>query len=180
MAAEIRFRVILPLAQSVSATLFGGFGLWERSAFLDRPVFGNQALWNSSVAAHYWPWTYKFAAVLNFPALLAGLLVASPISKRWPTLPEAALFALSLPFVVLLWFRIGNWFDRRWAWMDGPPSQRLPWMLLLLFTLSCAGGASVAITSTSDYLLSGAIIWATVGLGLAVSTLYRKFRPHAT
>lgn len=96
MAAEIRFRVILPLAQSVSAALFGGFGLWERSAFLGRPVFGNQTLWNSSVASHYWPWTYKFAAVLNFPALLAGLLLGWPFSKRWPSLPEAALFALSI------------------------------------------------------------------------------------
>ena len=180
MAAQVRFRVILPLAQCVSATLFGGFGLWERSTFLSQRIFGSGTLWNSSVAAHYWPWSYKFAAVSNFPALLAALLLGWPISKRWPSLPEAALFALSLPFVVLLWFRIGNWFDRRWGWMDGPPSQKLPWMLLLLFTLSCAAGASVAITFTSDYLLSGAIIWTTVALGLAVSTRYRKFRSRAT
>jgi hypothetical protein len=179
MAAEIRFRVILPLAQSVSAALFGGFGRWERSAFLGRPVFGNQTLWNSSVASHYWPWTYKFAAVLNFPALLAGSLLGWPISKRWPSLPEATLFALSLPFVVLLWFRIGKWFDRKWGWMDGPPSRKLPWILLLLFTLLCAAGADLYVTSTSDYLLSGAAIWAGVGLAFVASMLHHKFRTRA-
>ena len=174
MAAEVRFRVILPFAQCVSATIFGGFGLWERSYFLD-----SANLWHSSVAAHYWPWSYKFAAVLNFPALLAALLLAWPISERWPSLPESAFFAPSLPFVVLLWFRIGGWFDRRWGLMDGPPSPKLPWIMLLMFTLLCAAGASIYITSTTDYLLSGTVIWTTIGLAFAGSTLYRKFRPRA-
>jgi hypothetical protein len=118
MAAEIRFRVILPVAEGLSATLFGGFRLWERSAFLCRPVFGNETLWNSSVAAHYWPWTYKFIAVLNFPALLAGLLLGWPIGRS-----GQVCLSLRCWFIVLLWFRIGCWFDHRWGWMDGPPSQ---------------------------------------------------------
>jgi hypothetical protein len=180
MGAEVRFRVILPVAQCVSSTLFGGFGLWERWAFLSQRVFENGTLWNSSVAFHYWPWPYKFAAVLNFPALLATLLLSWPVSERWPTIPESAWFALSLPFVVLLWLGIGHWFDRRWGSMDGPPNQTMPWMLLLLFTLCCAGGASVYITSSSDYLLSGVVIWTAVSVGLAVSALYRKFRSRAT
>lgn len=178
MAAEVRFRVILPLAQCVSATLFGGFGLWERYFVLDQPLFAG-TWWNSTARFHIWPWPYKFVAVTNFPAFLAGLLVGSRISARWPNLPESALFALCLPFVALLWFRIGGWFDHRWSRMDGPPSSRLPWALLLLFTLLCAAGASVYISSSSDYLLSGAVIWTTVGVAFAASTLYRKFRSRA-
>jgi hypothetical protein len=38
MGEEIRFRAILPAAQSVCAALFGGFGLWERSLVLGRPI----------------------------------------------------------------------------------------------------------------------------------------------
>lgn len=180
MAAEVRFRIILPVAQCGSATLFGGFGLWERWAFLSQRVFENGTLWNSSVASHYWPWPYKFAAVLNFPALLAAPFVRVPVGKRWPNIRESGWFALSLPFVVLLWFRIGHWFDRRWGSMDGPPNQNLPWILLLVFPLCCAEGASVYITSSSDYLLSGAVIWTAVGVGLTVSALYHKLRSHAT
>jgi hypothetical protein len=175
VATEVRFRAILPVAHCLSAITFGGFGLWERSAFLGRRVFGNGTPWNSSVASHYWPWPYKFAAVLNFPSVLAGLLLGRPVSELRPGLPESALFVLSLPFVALLWFGIGSWFDRKWGWMDGPPNHKLPWMLLLLFTLLCAAGASLYIESTSDYLLAGGLIWVVIGLAFTASTLYERF-----
>ena len=123
----------------MSALMFGGFGLWERYYVLDQPLFAG-AGWDSTARFHVWPWPYKFAAVTNFPAFLAGGLVSWPLSERWPSVPEPAQAALCLPFVVLLWFAIGGWFDRRWGWMDGPPMPKLPWVLLLLFTLLCAGG----------------------------------------
>jgi len=63
--------------------------------------------------------------------------------------------------------------------MDGPPSRKLPWILLLLFTLLCAASADLYVTSTSDYLLSGALIWTGVGLAFAASMLYHKFRMRA-
>lgn len=179
MAAEVRFRVILPIAQCVSAILFGGFGLWERYYVLDQPFFSG-TWWDSTARFHVWPWPYKFAAVTNFPAVLVGSLVSWPLAERWPNLPESAQCALCLPFVVLLWFRIGGWFDRRWGWMEGPPSPRLPWVLLLLFTLFCAGGASLYVGSSTDYLLSGVVIWTIVGLALAAPTIYRTPRDGST
>ena len=175
--AEIRFRAILPLAQCVAAIMFGGFGLWERHFILDQPV-GNGTWWESSARFHIWPWPYKFIAVTDFPALLAGLLFGWPINAWWPSLSEYTMLAFCLPFIALLWFGIGRWFDRKWNWIDGPPSRKPLW-ILLLFTSVCAIGASVYIDSPVDYLLSGAVIWTTVGLAFSVSTLLRKFSSRA-
>ena len=40
MSRRLRFRTILPVAEFVFAAVFGGFGLWERAAILNRPAFG--------------------------------------------------------------------------------------------------------------------------------------------
>lgn len=174
---EIRFRAILPLAQCVAAAMFGGSGLWERHFILDQPV-GDGTWWDSTARFHIWPWPYKFVAVTNFPAFLAGLLLGYPITERWPRLSEYAMFALSLPFIALLWFAVGQWFDRKWSWGGGPPNRKPLWTLLI-FTSICAVGASVYIVSPVDYLLSGAVIWTTVGLAFSVSNLLRKFSSRA-
>ena len=51
------------------------------------------------------------------------------------------------------------------------PDKR-PWILLLLFALVCAVGASV--TGYTSYLVYGIAVWMIVGLGIAVSAIYRK------
>jgi len=119
----------------------------------------------------------QFVAVANFPALVAGLLAGLPIDACWRGLPEWVVLSPTLLFIVLLWYWIGHWFDRCWSWTDGPPStQKYPWIVLLLFTLLCAGGANVEIGSTSDYLLSGALIWIVAGCVFAGSALHSKLR----
>ena len=105
MARKNKFCMLLPLGQCGLASLFGGFGLWQRSRILSRPgFFEGTTLWDTTVRFHVWPWPFKFAAVSNMPALLAGLLLSIPIGAIRPTLPEAVQLAPTLLFVVILWF----------------------------------------------------------------------------
>jgi len=133
-----QFRVLLPIVQCPFAALFGGVGLWQRSAILNRPLFGGQTLWDSTARFHVWPWPFKFAVVSNAPAFLCWGLVGWPIGDRWPKAPEAAMAAPTLLFVALLWWAVGRWIDRHWT-----ASTRVVWGSLLGFTLICAAGASV-------------------------------------
>ena len=40
MSREIRFRTLLPIAETVVAALFGGVGLWQRKQILSQPYLG--------------------------------------------------------------------------------------------------------------------------------------------
>ncbi len=175
MIRGIRFRTILPIAQCGFAALFGGLGLWQRSTILSRPGFGEgQTLWDSTARFHVWPWPFKFAVVTNTPAFLSWAVVSWPIGERWPDIPEVVFAAPSLLFVALLWYAVGRWLDRQWDTLGRPATQsKWPWILLLLFTLICAGGASIR--STSAYLIWGVVQWLVVGLGVAFSIGNRRF-----
>jgi hypothetical protein len=109
-----RFRTILPFVHCGSAALFGGWGLWQRSAILSRPFLEGQTLGDSTARFHVWPWPYKFAVVANLPAFLAGLMSAWPVSSMWPKLPESAQLVPSLLCAVILWRWVGSRLDRRW------------------------------------------------------------------
>lgn len=168
MVQENQFRRILPASQTVLAAFFGGLGLWQRNEILSHSLFG----WDSTARFHVWPWPFKFAAVVNMPAFLAGMLLAWPIGDRWPWLPESVLYVPLLLLVPILWYWIGSWLDRRWGVLDKTATHaKLPWVLLLLFTL----GAMGASTTTSVYLLCGLAAWMIVGLGATASAIYRKF-----
>jgi hypothetical protein len=155
MARENRFRMILPVAQSGLAVLFGGFGLWKRSAILSRPFFEGQTLWNSTARFHVWPWPYKFAVVLNVPAVLMGLLLAWPIGTAWPevSVSEYLAYMPSLLFVPILWYWVGSRLDRRWSSGD-----KTPWIALLIFTLVCLVGAFIPIGYVG-HLPYGLAVW---------------------
>ena len=172
---EIRFRAILPVAQCTCAVLFGGFGLWIRDFYLSRPLFQG-TWWDSSLRFHLWPYPLKFEIVINFPAFLAGGLLSWPVVEHWQGLPEWVDALPTLIPVALLWYWIGRWFERHWSPDEPPSSQKYPWIVLLLFTLLCAGGAKVEIQSTSEYVVSGALIWMVVGCLFAGSALRSKLR----
>ena len=55
MSREIRFRTLLPIAETVLAALFGGVGLWQRKQILSQPFLGDQILWESTARYHGWP-----------------------------------------------------------------------------------------------------------------------------
>src|SRR5215468_4420087 len=73
LVGTIPFRQLLPVVLTPTSAVFGGIGLLQRSAILSKPVWGG-TLWHTTARFHIWPWPYKFAAMLNLPAFLAGLL----------------------------------------------------------------------------------------------------------
>ncbi len=154
MARELRFRIVLPVAEFGIATLFGGIGLRKRSVILSRPgFFEGTRMWDTTARFHVWPWPYKFAAVSNLPALLCGSLLTIPINAMRPTLPEAFQLAPTLLFVWFLWYWVGARLDRRWSVTD-----KLPWIALLVFTLVSLVGAIIPL-GDAGYLPYGFILW---------------------
>jgi hypothetical protein len=159
MAQELRFRIVLPVAEFGIAALLGGIGLWQRSAILSRPFFVGQTSWDSTARFHVWPWPYKFAAVSNLPALFCGSLLTIPMK---PTLPEALQLAPTLFFVWFLWYWVGSRLDRRWSVAD-----KTPWIALMVFTVVSLAGAIIPLGYVG-YLPYGFILWV-----LAALTLFR-------
>jgi hypothetical protein len=153
LARERRFCLLLPIAQCGLAAIFGGFGLWQRSAILSRSFLGNQTLWDSTARFHVWPWPYKFAVICNFPAFLLGLLPSWPLGFFWPSLPEYVETMPVLLFVLPLWSWVGSRLDRRWR-----VTHKIPWIGLFFFTLISLGGAFLPIGYTG-YLPYGLALW---------------------
>jgi hypothetical protein len=170
MTAVVKFRRLLPVVQCGLAALFGGWGLWERSAILNRVFTADgQTLWDTTAQFHVWPWPFKFAVVTNTPAFLCWALASWPLSDRWPRATEAAMTAPSLLFVAPLWYAVGLWIDRWWS-----STTQEVWGDLLGFTLICAAGASVP--STTFYLLWGVLVWLIVGCRIAFGTRHRRLQ----
>jgi hypothetical protein len=158
-----RFRTILPALQVMLAALFGGCGLWQRNQILSHDyLFG--IVWNTTARFHIWPWPYKFAAVSNFPALFAGLLLTVPISAVRSTLSEAIQLAPTLLFVACLWRWVGKRLDRRWTVTDWTP-----WIAIFLFMIASLFGALLPIGYTG-YLPYGFVLWVAACLSLSRST----------
>jgi hypothetical protein len=164
MSKSSRFRLLLPVAQCGLAAVFGGIGLWQRSAILSRPFFEGQTLWHSTARLHVWPWPYKFAVVSNYPATLVGSLTLWPIGIVWPDVPESVQVAPSLLFVLILWYWVGSRIDRRWAVTD-----KVPWIALSLFTLVCFIGAFLPLDDMG-FLPYGFVVWVIAALTLSRRT----------
>ena len=160
MPRDRRFRTLLPVAQCGLAALLGGFGLWQRSAILSTPSFEGQTLWDSTARFHVWPWSYKFAAVSNLPAVLAGSFASLPLAVIWPGVPEYVADLPALLFIPLLWYWVGFRLDRRWRVAD-----KAPWMALSVFTLACLSGASLPLGYTG-FLPYGFVIWVITTLNV--------------
>src|SRR5208282_1133152 len=142
MTQRSHFRRILPISQAAISLFFGGWGLWVRNSILSRPFFGS-TFWDSSARFHVWPWPFKFATLLNTPAFLMGLLLSLPLDAIRPGLPEWVSLLPTLPFVVLLWYWIGLWLDRRRRTNGGRDATKGEWIVLLLFTIICAAVSSI-------------------------------------
>jgi hypothetical protein len=166
MVREIRFRMFLPVVQCALAAIFGGFGLWERSAILNQRIWGNQTLWDTTARFHVWPWPLKFAVIMNMPAFIGGTLLATV----GVNLPEIIPIGLSLAVVPLFWFWVGWRFDRRFCKADELPRSGSPWVFMVVFVLLCLGGALLPLGNVG-YLPYGAAVW--VGAGVALQRLTR-------
>lgn len=154
MADAIRFRKLLPVAQCAVTAVFGGVGLWQRSQILNRPIWGNQTLWDTTARFHVYPWPLRFAALLNVPALMGGSLLAS-VGVSW-VLPEV----VSLALVPLFWFWVGSRLDRRFCQASESATSRTPWVLLIALTLVSLAGALLPFR----YLPYGLALWIVAGV----------------
>jgi hypothetical protein len=163
MAQTHRYRLILPIAQTISAAFFGGFGLWQRNQILAHTWL------NSTARFHVWPWTFKFAAITNTPALLVGLLISWPLSRLAPTSSEYAQTAPTLCLVPMLWYWVGSRLDRPQAFANRTTFRVEKGLAVVaLFALLGVLGASLPI-GTTGFLLYGMTLW-----GMSVLYLLRK------
>jgi hypothetical protein len=147
---------ILPAPQVALAGLFGGWGLWQRHQILSHDyLFGIG--WNTTAKFHIWPWPFKLAVCLNFPAFMTGSLLSWPIRIVWPKISQSASesleMVLCLFLVPILWYRVGLKLDRRWEITDRPP-----WIALSVFAVVCLAGALLPIGYVG-FLPYGCAVW---------------------
>jgi hypothetical protein len=160
-----RLRIFLSVGQFVCAGLFGGIGLWERLSTLNQTI-GNAPLWEATAPLHLWPLPYKFAAILNMPAALAGMLFSAFASASGPVVSEVVGGIVSLVLTLPLWYWIGFRFDcTREAKNSGDFSF---WLFLSTIVILSFLGAFYF--GPIDYLLWGIVLWLAAALGVAVLT----------
>jgi hypothetical protein len=169
MSREIYFRRILPPLSTIVAIVLGEWGLWLRGA-----IIRNSLAWDSTARFHTWPWTFKFTAVLNLPAILAGLLLSWPLGALKPDFPELISFLSVLLFVPLLWYWIGSWLDRRINGNTNGNARARGWVLLLAFGIVSAAISSIPsnFAGYTSYLPFGLVIWMTAVGGVTASTIF--------
>lgn len=176
MDQRTQFRTILPISQTALAIIFGGWGLWLRNSILSRRFLGDSTLWDSTARFHVWPWPFKFAAVLNMPAFLAGALLSWPLDALRPGLPEWVSVLPVLPFVALLWYWIGLRLDQERRAGKSRNTVKRQWIVLLLFTAICAAASSIPerIGGHTSYLLLGIAVWTIAAMAVKACALFRK------
>jgi len=163
MRTHTPYRLLLPVIQTVAAIVFGGVGLWERHAILNRPLFGDQTLWDSTARFHVWPLPYRLAVISNIPAFVTAGIVEWPLSAIWPRMPETVGFVLFVGCVPILWYFLGQRLDRV------PAANRQSRKVLLSFAVLSI--AAIFTPGYIGYLYSGSLLW--VAFAVLVSRVRR-------
>lgn len=166
---------MLPVLQTALAVFFGGWGLWLRNSFLSRPWLGSSTGWDSTLRFHFWPWPFKFAAILNMPAFLAGSILSWPLDELRPGLPEWVSTLPVLLFIPLLWYWVGSWLDKSVSSDKNGNSTRNRWILFLFFFLGCAGASSISenVGGYTSFFEFGIVIWLIATIGVMSSATWR-------
>jgi hypothetical protein len=178
MVKEIQFRKALPVFQSAIAIFCGGWGLWVRNAVLNRP-FGDSSGWDSTLRFHFWPWPFKFTAILNMPAFLAGFTLSWPLEHFRPGVPEWVSSLSVLIFIPPLWYWVGSWADKRISSEQNIGGKEARWILLLLFLLVCAAASTISeiFGGHTDYVEFGILIWMITAICMKTYAGLRKRNP---
>lgn len=138
MAAGIRFQIWLPLTHAFLGGFFGVLGAWQRVSALNGPGLGGDTLWHSTAIFHFWPWSYKFALSINWPAFLGAALIGSAIAQA-PPVAEYTAMALSALLAVPIWRWIGSRLDN--SLRSGRIALKSVLGIWLSFNLVCLLGA---------------------------------------
>jgi len=132
---RVGYRHVLPRAQVV---LFGVLCLtayWDRlgqqpcmyiDTYGNAPVFAQEGPGIPPFGLHppcHEPGAQVIAMCLNFPAVFVGLLI-EPTLLHSGLESEASFFFASAPAVLLLWYWIGRWIDRRLGYIGVPQVRR--------------------------------------------------------
>jgi hypothetical protein len=177
MSRDIYFRSILPPFFTIATIVFGEWGLWLRICIINHSSLG----WHSTLPFHVWPWPFKFAAIFNIPAFLAGLLLSWSLDAVRPEFPESISFVSVLLFVPMLWYWIGSWLDERRDTGAHKNMRKSGWILLLVFAVVCVITLSIPpdVAGYTSYLPSGILIWIVAAAGITASTISRKCNEKA-
>lgn len=151
MTRQTRYRVLLPVIQTIAALLFGGAGLWQRHAILNQRFIGDQTMWETTARFHVWPLPYRFAVVSNIPAFLAAGILEWPLTAVWPRMPEVVVFLLFVSCVPVLWYILGKRFDRT------PSETNTYGKLFLAFAVLSI--AAIFTPGYVGYVYSGILLW---------------------
>lgn len=175
MVHETHFRRVLPALQTALAISFGGWGLWQRNAILNRPFWGSTG-WHSTAVFHVWPWPLKFATILNLPALIVAAILSWPIGRFGPAVPKWLSYVPVLLVIPFFWYWFGSLLDKRVNSGNFRNSERWWWAAALLFTVVSAAASLVStyVGSYSSHVVFGAAIWLVVAIGLKASATSRK------
>ncbi len=178
MSRDIYFRSILPPLFTIVTIILGEWGLWLRVSIINHSSLG----WHSTLPFHVWPWPFRFAAIFNIPAFLAGLLLSWFLNAVRPDFPESISFVSVLLFVPLLWYWIGSWLDERHSAGGNKSTRKSGWILLLVFAVICVVTLSIPpnVAGYTSYLPFGIVIWTVVAIGMTATTISRKYKSIAS
>jgi|SRR5215472_1887672 len=178
MVERIQFCKVLPFSQTVLAIFFGGWGLWTRNSILSRPMWGGTG-WDTTLRFHVWPWPFKFAAILNMPALLAGALLSWPLDNLLPRFPDWGPTLLLTP---LFWYWVGSWTDKHFSSGENGKYKRGRWAMLLLFMGVCTGASSIprSVGGYTNYVLFGIAIWVVAAIAMKATPSLRRANAELT
>jgi len=166
MAQEVYFRKILPVAQTVVAAIFGGWGFWVRNEAIT-----NGLGWKSTMVFHVWPWPLRFAAILNMPALLLGLTLLELTHELGLGVRDWVAYFVLILFVALTWFWVGRWLDKVSESESNKKQRRSAWIAVGAFTVSCAALATI---NGSSFTGLGILIWLAAGIAVSGVDRFRK------
>ena len=126
------------------------------------------------------PSRIKLAVALNVPAVLAAFFLNTMVFH----FQTNYLFLLALPFVLMLWYPVGRWFDQRLGWVQRrKPKATLIGDILLVLCGLFAVFAVVILLQTmkrayildSLWLVLGVCAWFAFVLVVLAGAFYARF-----
>jgi hypothetical protein len=103
----------------------------------------------------------KFAVALNLPAVLAALFLNTMVFR----FQTNYLILLAAPFVLILWYPVGRWLDRRLGWVQCRKRKRtLIGDTLLVFCGLLAIFSAVILLQTINQAYTPDSLWFVLGV----------------